>query len=69
MSFTTADKQRGPIAIPLAEIAPWAIFGGLMMFIIIYFVGAEQGALSIFSGNLIHEFVHDGRHLLAFPCH
>ena len=49
MSFTTADKQRGPIAIPLAEIAPWAIFGGLMMFIIIYFVGAEQGALSIFS--------------------
>jgi cobalt transporter subunit CbtB len=20
-------------------------------------------------GTLLHEFVHDGRHLLAFPCH
>lgn len=20
-------------------------------------------------GTMLHEFVHDGRHLLAFPCH
>ena len=35
----------------------------------IYFVGAEQGATSIISGHYVHEFVHDGRHLLGFPCH
>ena len=35
----------------------------------VYFVGTEQGAMSIFSGMDVHEFVHDGRHLLGFPCH
>lgn len=58
-----------PISIPVREILPWAIFGGLLALLAIYFVGAEQGATSIFSGAYIHEFVHDGRHLLGFPCH
>ncbi len=40
-----------------------------MMFVLLYFVGSEQGALSLIGGNAIHEFIHDGRHLLAFPCH
>ena len=31
-------------AIPLNEIMPWALFGGLLMLLAIYFVGAEQGA-------------------------
>ncbi|MCW9276220.1 CbtB-domain containing protein [Klebsiella variicola] len=35
----------------------------------IYFVGAEQGATSMFSGTQVHEFFHDARHLLGFPCH
>jgi hypothetical protein len=55
--------------IPLREIAPWAIFGLLLAAILVYFVGAEQGATSLISGTWVHEFVHDGRHLLAFPCH
>jgi hypothetical protein len=58
-----------PVAIPLRTLIPWAIFGGLMFLMMIYFVGAEQGATSIFSGLYVHEFVHDGRHLLGFPCH
>jgi hypothetical protein len=58
-----------PPAIPVREIVPWAIFGGLLFLIAIYFVGAEQGATSVFSGMGVHEFVHDGRHLLGFPCH
>lgn len=59
----------GPAAIPVREILPWAIFAGLLALLAIYFVGAEQGATSIISGMYIHEFVHDGRHFLAFPCH
>ena len=58
-----------PVAIPLGDVLPWAIFAGLMLVLVIYFVGAEEGALSIFSGSYVHEFVHDGRHLLGFPCH
>jgi hypothetical protein len=45
------------------------VFGGLLMLLALYFVGAEQGATAIFSGMYVHEFTHDGRHLLGFPCH
>ncbi len=58
-----------PVVIPLRELVPWIIFGGIMFLLMIYFVGAEQGATSVFSGMYVHEFVHDGRHLLGFPCH
>ena len=57
------------IAIPIAKIVPWAIFGFFIMALAYYFVGAEQGATSIFNGMGVHEFVHDARHLLGFPCH
>ena len=55
--------------VPLREILPYAVFGGLLLLLAIYFVGAEQGATSMFRGTMVHEFLHDGRHLLGFPCH
>jgi hypothetical protein len=55
--------------IPLRELLPWIIFGGLLMLLALYFVGAEEGATSLIPGMYVHEFVHDGRHLLGFPCH
>ena len=58
-----------PIAIPVRELLPWAVFGGLLALLAIYFVGAEEGATSLIRGMYVHEFVHDGRHLLGFPCH
>ena len=57
-----------PAALPVREILPWAIFG-LVLMLAIYFVGAEEGATSLIKGMYVHEFVHDGRHLLGFPCH
>lgn len=56
-------------AIPVAELLPWVIFGGLLLLLAVYFVGAEEGATSIIRGMYVHEFLHDGRHLLGFPCH
>ncbi|MGH8967768.1 MAG: CbtB domain-containing protein [Actinomycetes bacterium] len=58
-----------PIRIPLREILPWAIFIGVLGLLLLYLVGAEQGATAIISGQYVHEFVHDGRHLLGVPCH
>jgi hypothetical protein len=58
-----------PAPIPLADIAPVAIWVGLVLLLAIYFVSAEQGATSLIPGMYVHEFVHDGRHLLGFPCH
>ena len=56
-------------AIPLRELLPWLLFAGLISLLVIFFISADQGAISIPSGTAIHEWVHDGRHMLAFPCH
>ncbi|GAA4591650.1 CbtB-domain containing protein [Planotetraspora phitsanulokensis] len=61
--------KTAPIRIPVREIVPWAVFAAVLGLALLYFVGAEQGATSIISGSTVHEFVHDGRHLLGFPCH
>jgi hypothetical protein len=59
----------GPVPIPLREIFPWAAFAGILALLLSYFIGAEQGATALISGHYVHEYVDDGRHLLAFPCH
>lgn len=77
MSQSSAAPVAGPLAgptveipsIPVRELAPWAFFFGLLGVIVLFFVGADQGAISISSGNAIHEWVHDSRHLLGYPCH
>jgi hypothetical protein len=35
-----------------------------------YFVGIDEGMASVFGKSMVvHEFVHDSRHFLGFPCH
>ena len=65
----TATPTTAPAKLPIGAIVPWAVFFGILMLVLLYFVGAEQGATSLISGATVHEFVHDGRHLLGFPCH
>lgn len=77
MTITRAATHPGPFAaptpiarpIPLADIAPWAVFAFVVALILLYFVSTEQGAFALFDGMYVHEYVHDGRHLLGFPCH
>ena len=69
MAQATSHPVTSPLAIPVRELLPWASFGGLLLVLGIYFVGVEQGAAAVFNGIYVHEFVHDGRHLLGFPCH
>lgn len=56
-------------SIPLRELAPWALFFGLLALLALVFISADQGAFSLPAGNAIHEWVHDGRHLMGYPCH
>jgi Probable cobalt transporter subunit (CbtB) len=66
----TAAGSAAPVPVVTPrELLPYALFGGLVLMFIIYFVGAEEGALSLIGGSGVHEFVHDARHLLGFPCH
>lgn len=45
----------------------FAAVAGVLAF---YFVGVDEGAVSVFGKTMVlHELMHDGRHLLGFPCH
>ena len=48
--------------IPLRTLAPWLVLGSLLAFGVLFLVSAEQT-------SYVHEWMHDGRHLLGFPCH
>ncbi len=72
MAFATPTVSTPGFTVtplPLRDVMPWAVFVCALAVLTLYFVGVEQGATSLFSGSLVHEFVHDGRHLLGFPCH
>jgi hypothetical protein len=59
-----------PVVIPATRAVFWLLGTALIALAVYYFVGVDQGAVSVFGNNtLIHEFVHDGRHFLGFPCH
>jgi Probable cobalt transporter subunit (CbtB) len=57
-----------PPAVSLHDAWPWAIFAAALL-AALYFVGLDEGAASLIPGHAVHEWVHDGRHLLGFPCH
>lgn len=50
------------------QIPTWAFFVALLAMSLAYVVLQENGIL-INSWMTIHEFFHDGRHALGFPCH
>jgi Probable cobalt transporter subunit (CbtB) len=64
-----AVPSPAPTPIPLRELLPYAAYVAVLALVLLYFVGAEEGATSLVSGSFVHELVHDGRHLLGFPCH
>lgn len=65
---------------PKVEVSPEAISTGRVALIlgitiflalaVYYFVGIDEGMTSVFGKSMvIHEWVHDSRHFLGFPCH
>ena len=76
MSHLTGSDltQTAPVAVAspefsLRRILPYLIFAGLLLLVAMYFISTEESATSLIAGNAIHEWTHDGRHLLGFPCH
>ena len=71
--MTTPDVHRTHApAVDLSgtKAAAWLSVTAVLALIVLYFIGVDQGATSVFGDNMyIHEFVHDARHLLGFPCH
>ena len=73
MSSTTpaADTKAAatPIVIPTNAAMAWLMSTTILAMLVYYFIGVEQGATAVFGGAQVHEFVHDARHFLGFPCH
>jgi hypothetical protein len=68
----TTSSTSVPRAIDLsaARAALWLSGTVVLALLVYYFVGIDQGATSVFGSDThIHEFVHDARHFLGFPCH
>ncbi|MFD7154135.1 CbtB-domain containing protein [Kribbella sp. NPDC059898] len=58
------------VVLPVSKAVLWLVGTAFLAFLAYYFIGVDQGAYSIFGKDMhIHEFVHDARHFLGFPCH
>ncbi|ANI42302.1 CbtB-domain containing protein [Mycolicibacterium vaccae] len=71
MTSPHASRTRaGAIDLSGTKAAVWLSLTAFFALVVLYFIGMDQGATSVFGSNTyIHEFVHDARHLLGFPCH
>ena len=71
MTSPQARKAAAPaVDLSVAKVALWLSLTAFLALVVLYFVGLDQGATSVFGDNMyVHEFVHDARHLLGFPCH
>jgi hypothetical protein len=69
-SSETTGIKSGSVDLSPASAALWLAATAFLALLALYFVGVDQGAVSLFgSDSHVHEFVHDARHLFGFPCH
>jgi hypothetical protein len=71
MTSPEARKSAAPaLDFSATKAAVWLSVTAFLALLVLYFVGMDQGATSLFGSDThVHEFVHDARHLLGFPCH
>jgi hypothetical protein len=59
-----------PIVTAQARTIALLLGAGFLALVVYYFIGIDQGMFSVFGKSMmVHEFFHDGRHFLGFPCH
>ena len=71
MSITSAPSSTTtPVVISVSASVLWLVGAAMAALTLYYFIGIDQGAVSVFGNDThVHEFVHDARHFLGFPCH
>lgn len=69
-SISTSRPVSTPVVLPVSKSIVWLVGTALIALAVYYFIGVDQGAVSVFGNDThVHEFVHDARHFLGFPCH
>lgn len=67
---TAPTTASTPLVLPVSTTSLWLLGTALLALAVYYFIGVDQGMVSVFGTDThLHEFVHDGRHFLGFPCH
>ncbi|MDT7764035.1 MAG: hypothetical protein QOC63_3455 [Mycobacterium sp.] len=62
--------QVSPEAISKARLIAMLSLTIFIALLAYYFVGVDEGMTSVFGkAMVVHEWVHDARHFLGFPCH
>jgi len=70
MATIPVDAKATPVVLPVSRAVLWLVGATVLALLVYYFVGIDQGATSVFGNDMhVHEFVHDARHFLGFPCH
>jgi hypothetical protein len=71
----TTARPSGQLVHPIGSLSSQRVtlLIGLTIFaalVLYYFVGVDEGMTSVFGKTMVvHEWVHDSRHFLGFPCH
>lgn len=69
MSSTVVPSST-PVVISIPKVIFQLVAVAMAALAVYFFIGVDQGMTSVFGNNTdIHEFVHDARHFLGFPCH
>jgi cobalt transporter subunit CbtB len=62
--------QVSPEAISKARLTVMLSLTVFIALLAYYFIGVDEGMTSAFGKTMVvHEWVHDARHFLGFPCH
>ncbi|WP_443078547.1 CbtB domain-containing protein [Streptomyces sp. NBC_01497] len=70
LSAPSATPTSTPLVLPVSKAVLWLVGTAVVALAVYYFIGVDQGAYSVFGNDMhVHEFVHDARHFLGFPCH
>ena len=73
-ALATSNLATPAVSTPLvdANVKTVALLVGvaILALLVYYFIGVDEGMISVFGKSMVvHEFFHDGRHFLGFPCH
>ena len=74
------NPSHAPLPAPRVTLSPEALTRGRVIVLLsvtvflalaaYYFIGVDEGMTSVFGKSMmVHEWVHDSRHFLGFPCH
>lgn len=66
---SSAAHVAVPSPIPALHVPAWAWAVAALAAFVMYVVTLENGTLLGDFANTVHEFLHDGRHFAAVPCH